>query len=231
MRAEHGKGAQVAYQRLRDLIIGGQLAPGSWLIEADLSDHLGLSRTPVRAALQTLQKEGYVRSSHSGARSRLTISPLTHEDAQELYLIVGRLEGLAARLTARLPNERRAAAVRSLSEFDRGLLKQARQKRSDPERIFALDLSFHRTVVEASAGPRLLELHRTVQPQAERYWRLYAGAIVNELNQSVEEHTAIVEAIEAGDSDAAELGIQRNWSNGAKRLAKVIRALGERGNW
>lgn len=215
---------ELAYGKLREMIIGGQLAPGSWLIEADLSARLGVSRTPVRAALLALQKEGYVKSSGSGAKSHMSIAPLTNEDAQELYAILGRLEGFGARQTAQLPRERRAEIVKRLGGFDLRL-------RSDPDGIFELDLNFHRTVVEASAGPRLLELHRTVQPQAERYWRLYAGAILNELSQSVQEHSGIAEAIDAGDPDAAECGIQLNWTNGAKRLAKTIQALGERGSW
>lgn len=231
MKAGRGNSAQVAYGKLRELIVNGQLAPGSWLIEAELSARLGVSRTPTRAALQALQKEGYVTTSGTGARTRMSISPLTHEDARELYSIIGHLEGLAGRLTAQLPPARRKKVIGELSQCNDSLLKQSKQKRPDPDAIFASDLTFHREIVEASAGPRLLALHRTVQPQAERYWRLYAGALLDELRQSVREHTAILEAIEVGDSDATEIGIQRNWSNGADRLAKVIDSIGERGRW
>lgn len=231
MEPERGQSAQAAYQRLRALIIGGQLAPGSWLIEAELSAQLGLSRTPVRSALQTLQKEGYVRSSGRAARSRMTIAPLTNEDARELYSIIGRLEGLAARATAQLPVDKRRELVVELSRLNRELIKVARQKQAEAGVIFETDLNFHRTVVEASGGPRLQELHRTVQPQAERYWRLYASAVLDQLSESIEEHAAIIEAIESGDAAAAESGIQRNWENGAERLAKVMQALGERGTW
>jgi DNA-binding GntR family transcriptional regulator len=231
MNEERENSSQQAYREIRGLIVKGQLAPGSWLIEAELSARLQLSRTPVRAALQTLQKEGYVRTSNGGLRSRISVSPLTHEDARELYAIIGRLEGLAGRLTAQLPEDRRRSVVKELSTFNAGLVKESKGKRPDPDAIFGYDLRFHRTIVEASAGPRLLELHRTVQPQAERYWRLYASAIVDELRHSIREHSTIVEAIERGDSDEAEIGIQRNWENGAGRLAQVIGVMGERGSW
>jgi DNA-binding GntR family transcriptional regulator len=232
MKKERVNSSQQAYGEIRGLIVKGQLAPGSWLIEADLSARLGLSRTPVRAALQTLQKEGYVMTSNGGAaRSRIAVSPLTHEDARELYAIIGRLEGLAGRLTAQLPMDRRAKVVQDLAGFNAQLLKESKGKRPDPDVIFGCDLRFHRSIVEASAGPRLLDLYRTVQPQAERYWRLYASAIVDELRQSVREHLAIVDAIGRGEADEAEGGIQRNWQNGAERLAQVIGALGERGRW
>jgi DNA-binding GntR family transcriptional regulator len=221
-----------AYQQLRDMIVNGKLAPGTWVIEADLAGRLGYSRTPIRGALQLLQQEGYVvGSSNGGAKSRMLVAPLTKEDARELYSIIGHLEGLSARLTAQLPLAQRQEAIQRLKGFNTGLAELAKAHRSDAQRIFELDLDFHRTVVEASAGPRLREIHKTVQPQAERYWRLYAGAILEDLSKSVAEHAEIIAAILAGDADKAELGIQRNWQNGADRLAQVIDMLGERGSW
>jgi DNA-binding GntR family transcriptional regulator len=213
------------------MIIRGKLAPGTWIIEADLADRLGFSRTPVRGALHWLQREGYVTASGNGAKSRLIVAPLTKEDAKELYSIIGHIEGLGARLTAQLPMARRAKLIRGLKEINEGLAELAMARRMDPNRIFDLDLSFHSQIVEASAGPRLLELHKSTQPQAERYWRLYASAILDELNTSVREHNEIIRAISDGEPDAAERGIQLNWENGAERLAQVIDTIGERGSW
>jgi DNA-binding GntR family transcriptional regulator len=213
------------------MIVNGKLAPGTWVIEADLAARLGYSRTPIRGALQLLQQEGYVVGSSNGSKSRMLVAPLTKEDARELYSIIGYLEGLSARLTAQLPLARRQETIQRLRGFNEGLGKLAETQHSDTQRIFELDLNFHRTVVEASAGPRLLEIHKTVQPQAERYWRLYAGAILEDLSESIAEHDEIVAAISAGDADRAELGIQRNWRNGVERLAQLIDMLGERGSW
>lgn len=213
------------------MIVTGRLAPGTWIIEADLAARLGFSRTPIRGALHWLEREGYVNASGSGSKSRMLVSPLTQDDARELYSIIGHLEGLGARLAAKLPLKDREATIQKLNGFNSGLLELARSRHSDANRIFELDLNFHRVVVEAAAGPRLLELHNTVQPQAERYWRLYAGAILDELDQSINEHDAIVDAISKGDADRAELSIQINWENGVKRLSSVIEDLGERGSW
>jgi DNA-binding GntR family transcriptional regulator len=208
------------------------LAPGSRIIEADLTGRLGVSRTPVRDALRLLQQEGFVLgNSARGPKARLLVAPLTKEDARELYRIVGRVEGLAARQTAELAPTIRAALVKKLRSLNEGLRDLARTGRSDPNRIFELDLSFHRTIVEASAGPRLLALHNAIKPQTERYWRLYASAIVERLSVSVAEHAQIIRAIEEGDGDAAEHGVEVNWQNGAERLGKVIDTLGERGSW
>jgi len=213
------------------MIVTGKLSPGTWMIEAELAERIGVSRTPIRGALQWLEREGFLMSVNSGSKNRVQVAPMTKEDARELYSIIGHIEGLAARLTAQLPSEQRGKVIRELRKMNEGLDALARAHRPEPNRIFDLDSGFHRTIVDASGGPRLTGLHRTTQLQAERYWRLYASAIVDELGQSVREHDVIIDAIERGDPDRAEIGSQRNWANGVERLAGVIDTLGERGSW
>ncbi len=232
MTMERGNCVTSAYQQLRELIVHGRLAPGSRIIEADLANRLGVSRTPVRDALRLLQQEGFiVGNSATGVKSRLAVAPLTNEDARELYCIVGRVEGLAARKTAELEPAARAQLAKKLRTLNEGLRDMARAGRRNPNRVFELDQSFHRNIVEASAGPRLLALHNAIKPQAERNWRLYASAIVDRLQASVTEHTQIIRAIMGGDGDAAERAVEANWRNGVERLCGVIDTLGERGSW
>ena len=230
-RAKRGNSLKVVFQEIREMIVHGKLSPGTWIIEADLADRLGFSRTPVRGALHWLQREGYVTSSGNGSKSRLIVAPLTKEDAKELYSIIGHIEGLGARLTAGLRPAQRNKVIRSLEVINEGLADLAASRQLDPKRIFELDISFHCQIMDASAGPRLLELHKSTQPQAERYWRLYASGILDELGRSVKEHAEIIQAISEGDADRAEHAIQLNWDNGADRLGRVIDALGERGSW
>jgi DNA-binding GntR family transcriptional regulator len=85
--------------------------------------------------------------------------------------------------------------------------------------------------VSAGAGPRLSTLHQAIEPQEERYWRLYASSIINDLTLSTEEHDAIITALTAGDADQLEAALKLNWENGCKRLAHVIEVFGERGSW
>jgi DNA-binding GntR family transcriptional regulator len=161
----------------------------------------------------------------------MTVAPLTKEDARELYAIIAHLEGLGARQTAQMPANARLKVVAELKDINGALAELSRTKRSEPNRIFELDLNFHRIIMEASAGPRLIEIHRTIQPQAERYWRLYAGAILDKLHASIAEHNDIIKALAGGDPNKAEKGLQTNWENGMERLATVIESLGERGSW
>jgi DNA-binding GntR family transcriptional regulator len=230
--AKRSNRVKATYHQLREIIVHGRLAPGTRIIEADLANRLGVSRTPVRDALRMLHQEGYVLSDSAGGyKSRWAVAPLTKEDARELYRIIGRVEGLAAGQAAQLEPGARLKLAKRLESLTDGLRDIAQTGRADHDRIFELDLSFHRSIVEAGAGPRLLRLHDAIKPQTERYWRLYASAIVDQLGASVAEHAQISQAIEHGDGDAAERGVQINWRNGAERLSKVIDSLGERGSW
>lgn len=224
--------SETTFHRVRELIVRGKIAPGSRVVEADLADRLGVSRTPIRAALHRLRQEGYIIvGAGSASKARLSIAPLTQDDARELYQIIGHLEGLAARSTAQLEPQVRGNLVRRLTELNAGLREMADSRRSDPNRIFDLDMNFHQAVVDASAGPRLSAILAATKPQAERYWRLYASAIVDQLGISIGEHLQLIQSIENGDSDGAERAILMNWKNGAERLGRVIETLGERGSW
>jgi DNA-binding GntR family transcriptional regulator len=226
-----GESIARAYDQIRELIVWGRLSPGSRIVESEIADRLGLSRTPTRSALHRLQQEGYVSVLTRGKERRLIVAPLTQDDARELFHIVGQLEGLAARSAAERPMAERVEIVARLVELNRDLGKAAREPRPDPLRIFDLDTAFHRSYVESGAGARLLALHDAIKPQAERYIRLYISSLVDEITTSVDEHDAIIRHIRLGDPVAARQAVDTNWSNAAVRLSKVIATLGERGSW
>ena len=190
-----------------------------------------MSRTPVRGALYLLQREGYIMEYRNGSKSRMIVAPLTKEDASELYPIIGRIEGLAGRRAATLPQSERGELAGKLKLVNEKLDRIARERSYNGPEIFDLDHEFHRLVVAAGSGPRLSTLHRAIEPQTERYWRLYASAIINELHVSVTEHEEIIAALLKGDADRLERALSTNWENGCKRLAKVIDVFGERGSW
>ncbi len=228
-----GRGESIsrAYDQLRELIVRGRLAPGTRVVESELAERLGLSRTPTRSALHRLHQEGYVTAPERSTERRLIVAPLTQGDARELFQIVGQLEGLAARSAAERPAAARTSLARRLRDLNRDLAGAARAPRPDPLRIFDLDMAFHLTYVEEGAGPRLLALHAGMKPQAERYIRLYSSSLVDEIATSVEEHAVIIRCIADGDALGAQRAVDTNWRNAAGRLARVIETLGERGSW
>ena len=228
-----GRGESVAraYDQLRELIVWGRLAPGSRIVESEIADRLGVSRTPARSALHRLQQEGYVTGLDRAKERRLIVAPLTQSDARELFHIVGQLEGMAARAAAERDAPDRAALADRLRRVNVRLAEEAGVPRPDPIRIFDLDTAFHRAYVEGGAGPRLLALHDSIKPQAERYIRLYISSLVDEIATSVVEHEVIARHIDLGEPLAAQEAVDTNWRNAAVRLSKVIGAHGERGSW
>jgi DNA-binding GntR family transcriptional regulator len=229
--APHGSRPEQVYQRLRDLIVQGLLAPGSRVVETEVAARLGVSRTPVREALQRLQQEGFVAGAPGAQQARLTVAPLTRADVHELLNIVGELEGLAARWAAGLPSARRRALVKELKALNAEFHDTGRATPIDHGRLYEADERLHRTIVEACAGPRLIALHDSVKPQAERYIRMYISMLTSDIRASVAEHDAIIDAIERGAVDAAQGAVQVNWRHAAERIARVIEVAGERGSW
>jgi DNA-binding GntR family transcriptional regulator len=229
-KPEHGMSVMTAFQQIRELIVHGRLSPGTWVVEGDLAERLNISRTPVRAALHWLQRDGYVHEHRTANKCRIVVAPLTKEDAGELYSIIGHTEGLAGRMVASLPEKLRMDLSKKLTALNEQL-GAIRENSTGTGSIFDLDREFHCLIVEAGAGPRLLTLHKAVEPQAERYWRLYASSILHDLRLSVAEHEAIIAALRRGDANELEKALQLNWQKGWERLSKVIDVFGERGSW
>ena len=218
------------YDSLRNLIVRGQLAPGARIVETEVAERFGVSRTPVRAAFQRLQREGYVTASATH-QARMTVAPLTREDVGELLDIVGELEGLAARGAARLNETDRALLAKELANLNAEFRRAAAAKGAQAGKLYELDERFHRRYVEAGSGPRLLSLHQAVKPQAERYIRMYIALLLDTVATAGSEHDAIVDAIRSGNSTAAERAVQTNWRHASDRLLRAIEVMGEQANW
>lgn len=220
------------YGRLRRLIVHGQIAPGSRIIETEVAERLGVSRTPVGAAFQRLVQEGFIeQNGGNGGRTRRRISPLTREDARELMYFLGSLESLAARWVAEFDEGRRRRIIAQLQALNDRLENAAETEPPAPAPFFEIDADFHRAFVEPGGGPRLLNLHQSYWPQAERYFRYYIVNQQSSLDRSLEEHEEMIEAIGTGDPDVTEGVVQDNWRNAEERLQRAIDRAGERGSW
>lgn len=211
--------------------MNGRLAPGSRIIETDIAERLGVSRTPVRAALQRLLKDGFVVAADDSAQARLWVAPLSRADARELFAILSQCEGLAAGWAAELPDADRDLLVARLRKLNGAMAEIGKSDKADNDTLFAMDREFHSTFFEAGAGPRLRSLHDSVKPQAERYLVLYLNAMAERLDESVREHDRIIAAIDSADAEAAMAAVAVNWLGAGKRLDTTMQRLGERGVW
>ena len=229
--APHGSRPDQVYARLRELIVGGLLAPGSRIVETEIASRLGVSRTPVREALQRLLQEGYVMDTLGAQQSRLTVAPLTRDDVHELLTVVGALEGIAAQHAASLRPDSLATLGKALHDANSDFHRAGRASPVDHDSLYDADERFHRRIIEAGAGPRLLALYDAVKPQAERYIRMYISMLTSDIRSSVAEHDIIIAAITEGRRDDAEAAVETNWRHAADRLSRVIELAGERGAW
>lgn len=218
------KPAPHAYEHLFEMIVRGRLPPGARIAEGPLAELLGVSRTPVREALQRLRQEGLLVEvgGGSGLRARLAVAPLERERLEELYALVGAIEGVAVRGLGAVDAAQREALARRLERIERAFHAEARRRAPEFDRLFELHQSFHRTLVEAAAGEETRAVLRTIKVRTDRYEWFYAPMAGPDFTPTRREHAAIVEAVRHGDPQELEDTVRTNWTNAARRLGPLI---------
>jgi DNA-binding GntR family transcriptional regulator len=226
------RGARSAhvYDRLRDLIVRGRLAPGVRVVEQEVAERMGVGRTPVREALQLLVKEGLLVGSEGGRR-QLTVAPLRADDVAELFGLLGDLEAAAVRRLPTLTAPAQKALAAGAHTANRAFGQVVSKVPLDLEAAFVSHKGFHASFTDPLAGQRLAWLLSLVRPQVDRYEWFYGALLQGELEVATTEHEAIVRALKAGDAAAAEAAVRENWKNASGRLRAVIDRIGERGTW
>jgi DNA-binding GntR family transcriptional regulator len=166
MTATIQRGARSAhvYDRLREHIVRGRMAPGARVVEQEVAEQMGVGRTPVREALQLLVQEGWLVASEGGRR-QLTVAPLRPDDVAELFGIVADLEASALRGLDRLAEAERAELAAAAREANRAFAETVRRVPVDLDEAFATHKAFHAALTAPLAGPRLSWLLDMVRPQ------------------------------------------------------------------
>lgn len=200
-----------AYEQLRREIVSGRLQPNERLVEADLTRALGVTRTAVRAALQRLAHEGLVEHERNrGAKVRF----VSEQEAVEILEARSVLEGLIARKAAENARPEDLARLRALTGTMRELLATG-----DLLTMSEANTRLHEILLEL-AGHRTVErLVSTLNSQLVRF-QYRTILVLGRPEQSLAEHTAIVEAVAAGDPEAAEAAMRRHLS----KLTEALRA-------
>jgi DNA-binding GntR family transcriptional regulator len=183
-----------AAARLRLLIVRGDLAPGEPLLEADLSDALGISRTPLREALKQLASEGLVELRLN--RSAV-VAPFRREQLLELFEAVSGIERCAAELAATRMVARDFERLEALQQkiewhHDRGELRD----------YFETNQQIHSTIVGFARNAVLKSTHDILLPRAERA-RFFALSVQGRWDESVREHHDILTALKKKDGERA----------------------------
>lgn len=190
--------AELATEELRRMILAGELALGERLVEARLTERLGVSRPPLREALQALLHEGLVVARPPRG---LIVRPLTRHDVYEIVTLREDLEALAVRLAVpvRSPDALEPCRV-ALRDFEEA-------GRSGDEGVFTQrKFDFHLSIVALAGHSRLTEAYRALSLQMQLCMALNRTALRDResLLENVERHRELLEIIEAGDPDAAQ---------------------------
>lgn len=202
-------GAQVA-RWLRDRIVTGELEPGERVNEVTLATQLEVSRGPIREALQQLASEGLVElRPKRGAYVRT----FDRDQLVNLYAVRIVLEMLAARLAAARRTDTQLAALRSsIAKASEGVAAEAH---------YPFELDLHRLIVDAAGNPELSRFLSLVNQQI-RLGRARSGWEPQRAPSAVKEHVAIVDAVAAGDPDAAAAAMQAHLENSLDSVSTVF---------
>jgi len=189
-----------AYGLVLEAIDQGVYRPGDRMVESELAERFGVSRTPIREALQRLETQSLLTRD---GRS-LIVASLDHNQLAELYAVRAELEALAARLAAQHAAPEEVRVLRELVEGDRALV-------NDPAALARANRRFHKQVHLASHNRYLVQqldlVHRTMA-----LLDTTSLAVEGRSETAVAEHDAIVAAIEARDGDAADAALRNHIS-------------------
>lgn len=200
-------------ERLRHLIVEGDLAPGEKLSERDLCSQFGVSRTPLREALKVLSTEGLVRLiPHRGA----AVSKLTISDLEEAFPIMGALEAVAGELACRHITDEEIAQLRAIHTE-----MVAEHRAQNLERYFALNQRIHEAILAAARNPTLAQMQRGLAGRVRRA-RYMANMSAARWAEAVREHEAILEALSARDGERLATLLKTHLAN---KLVTVREAL------
>jgi DNA-binding GntR family transcriptional regulator len=210
-----------AYHLILEAIEAGEYRPGDRLVEAELAERFGVSRTPVREALQRLETQAMlVRDGRS-----LMVAALDHTQMAELYAVRAELEALAARLAARHASDEELRVLARMVEEDRALLG------GDPAALARANKRFHRQIHLACHNRFLVQqldlLHRPMALMAQT-----SLAAEGRDKEALEEHAALVAALMARDGEGAAAALKAHLSGAFETRLRVeagtLRLRGEK---
>lgn len=186
---------EVVSEALRDAIVSGVLKPGERLMEIQLAEELGVSRTPVREAIRKLELEGFVVMV---PRRGTYVSDISLKDINEVYEVRTALDVLAAGLAAeRITDEETEELERLLVEIAEHI------KAGDMDKIVETDEHFHDVLYKASRNDRLVGIINNLRELLQRF-RTVSMSYPGRLTNTLDEHRRLVEAISQRDVEAAQ---------------------------
>ena len=205
--------AHAVHDTVRRLIVSGALAPGTRLGEEDFARQFAISRTPVREAFLRLEAE---RLAERNAGRSLVVAGVSTDEILEIYVVRTAVDGLAARLAAETARPQDISTLRWLNDQLRDAVD------GDPGEMAVLNLQFHEAIAKAGRNAFLADLMDMVHDRVRRF----RGTTFSESGRplrAVEEHDAIIAAIEERDPGRAEAEARRHMTNAMEIRIGLLR--------
>jgi DNA-binding GntR family transcriptional regulator len=202
-------------EQLRDAIVCGVFEPGERLVETELAERFGTSRTPVREALSTLESEGVITKS---ARRGYTMVELTEEDLDEIYSLRALLETEALRRAMTRPDQEGLNEMQDI--LDR-MEQAAHQKKPLPE-IAKLALSWHESLCKMANHSRLYSAWKTIRCQTQLLIGVTIAGYQDYPRVPKENHQRILDAMKDNDLRRAQTYLAHHFVVAQERAKKAL---------
>ncbi len=206
---------EIVYEELKREILVGEIAPGTRMMEIELADEMGVSRTPVREAIRKLEKEGLVTIE---PRKGAYASDVSIKDMVDVLEVREDLEAMAAAMAAQKVNkDEKQALIEATMEYKEAVESER------TEDIIRCDEKFHQLIVNYSGNKTLIQLFSQVQELALRFRYLYYDDF-SRYERMPMEHREIEEAILSGDYEKARVAAGEH----VKKLKQFVIDEGEK---
>lgn len=209
---------EIVFETLRSAILSGEFSPGERLMEIQLAEEMGVSRTPVREAIRKLELEGLVVMV---PRKGAYVAGLSLKDVADVFEIRSSLEGLAGALAAeRITDEEIEQLERILVQ-----IKEAGRE-NDVETIIQKDVEFHDILFRASRNEKLVQILNNLREQIHCF---RTASLKNEerFKEMFYEHKKIVEALADRDAERAQKLVQEHIENVENNVMQTLRKQAE----
>ncbi len=204
---------EIVFETLREAIINATLKPGERLMEIQLAEEMGVSRTPVREAIRKLELEGFVVMV---PRKGAYVADISTKDIADVFEIRAALEGLAAGLAAERITEE------ELDQLERILVKIGEcVNNNDLEKLIEVDGEFHDTLFKATRNERLVQIVSNLREQIQRF-RTASLSIPGRMKYALEEHKKIVEAVSERNVELAQALAREHIENAENSMFELL---------
>ncbi|OPY58687.1 MAG: putative HTH-type transcriptional regulator YdfH [Pelotomaculum sp. PtaU1.Bin035] len=206
---------ELVFESLREAIILGRLIPGERLMEVQLAEEMGVSRTPVREAIRKLELEGFVAMV---PRKGAYVASITMKDIVDVFEVRAALEGMAAGLAAERITEE------EMDQLERSLVHIVESNSGDDiDAVVQWDTTFHGLIYQSSRNQRLVQIITHLQEQIQRF-RMTSLSQPGRTKGALDEHKKIVEAISDRNVELAQSLAREHIENAEQSLLNAIRS-------